>query len=141
MTDTDTELREAAEDAAAEMDAEHITDAPGEAFRMIEQHLRPLLASRDAEIARLKELCDKGWKMIADLNDEAADAQKDSERLRSALQFYADEANYDDEGAPGHNTWASGEVVDNLWESDLGGVAREAIDAEGTASEASKEPT
>lgn len=50
-------------------------------------------------------------------------AERDA--LREGLAFYANQANYDDEGAPGNCVWASG-VVDR-WESDRGEIARAAL--------------
>ena len=53
------------------------------------------------------------------------EALDEIEKMRDALKFYADKGNYDDEGAPVHQVWASGEVIRS--EDDLGWYAREAL--------------
>ena len=65
-------------------------------------------------------------KFITNVADKVIFKFKDQLSVaREALEFYADPANYDDEGAPGNVVWASGVVEE--WEEDRGTIAREAL--------------
>ena len=55
-------------------------------------------------------------------------------RLREALAWYADDANYDEEGVPGWGSTHSphGEPDEYEWTADCGVTARRALDSDGT---------
>ena len=62
--------------------------------------LTALLAERDAEIARLK-LTTRSDREYAEQKQRAEEAEGEIARLREALEWYADERNYDGNGSPG----------------------------------------
>lgn len=57
-----------------------------------------------------------------ELRFDLAEAEKERDRYREALEWYANRDNYCDDGAPGHPSNDPAE-----WNWDLGAVAREAL--------------
>jgi len=64
---------------------------------------------------------------IVCLASEIKQQRAEIERLRAALAYYADESNYNEDGAPVHRT--SPMLDYESEEQDWGGVAREALEA------------
>lgn len=76
------------------------------------------------------------WNAAPDLLDRLELLEQKAERYREALEFYANEKNYDDEtGAPGKAMLASGpmEPVEYEFDPDMGARARAALEGSGRA--------
>ena len=96
--------------------------------------LTALLAEREAEIARLK-LTTRSDREYAEQKQRAEEAEGENARLREALEWYADERNYDGNGSPGrlavtHPTCRCPHCVLGF-EPDAGMRARSALAARG----------
>lgn len=80
------------------------------------------LGDKQAEVEQLRDL----WRNVT---MRCQEREQEIERLRAALEWYADPANYGRGGCPGNlqlgETWATREVM--IWKRDNGQRAREAL--------------